>query len=546
MGFSPAQARTALAATWTGLDVQAALDSLLGPQGSREDNGREDEEIDDEQIAREMQAREDRRARHAARRGDPTRESVRPRDDADADDFGVQADRVMAQASEIGASMLSKATSLWNSGKEKAMKAYEEQRRAMDAQAAQKKKPADGRPRWMVEAEEEGEPSRPRVERNGRDGGFRDEDMPPRSPPKPRPQRQANPPPPSNKERVANLFADEPRTYVSKNRHLGRRGAGSGTASPARAPTPRAPTPLITRQLVPATSAQTSSAAQHRVKGNEHFKLGRYAEAEGAYTTAIGALPAGHIHLVTLHNNRAATRLKLGEAGSAISDCSTAIELVGADYHPSKEAPLPSDVDVKLGDALVKATVKRAQAYEMGEKWKLALEDWERVLGFDAALGGSGSKSQASEGVRRAKRMLEGGDKPAPKPKPAPARPQKTVDISRSAAVAGMRAVAAAAEKEDEERLQYQDAVDAKLSAWRTGKETNLRALIASLDTVLWDEILSGGLKVGMHELITDKQVKIKYMKVVARLHPDKLRAGSTTVEQRMLANGAFGTLSEA
>jgi hypothetical protein len=43
---------------------------------------------------------------------------------------------------------------------------------------------------------------------------------------------------------------------------------------------------------------------------------------------------------------------------------------------------------------------------------------------------------------------------------------------------------------------------------------------------VLWDEVLAGGLKVGMHELIAEKQVKIKYMKVIARLHPDKVSPG--------------------
>lgn len=35
-------------------------------------------------------------------------------------------------------------------------------------------------------------------------------------------------------------------------------------------------------------------------------------------------------------------------------------------------------------------------------------------------------------------------------------------------------------------------------------------------------------------------------MKTIARLHPDKLAASGVNVEQRMLANGVFGTLSEA
>lgn len=566
MGFSPAQARAALAATPTGLDVQAAIESLVGSGGG---GGRDDElEMDDERVAREMQAREEReaerRARHAARRAGPSRDSVRrPAHEADEQQQQPvdQAERLMAQASEIGSNMLFKATSLWNTGKERAMKAYEEQRKAYEEQQAAKRRPADGRPRWMVEAEEaqraeanQGQHPGDRQEMSG--GGFQDSDdeaetrraqhSQPASRPKPTPQR----PDLTAKERADLLFAEEPRrAYVSPNRRPKGRGAvAAPPAASSRSSTPATPAaPPPARQLVSATEAQVSAAAQHKAKGNEHFKLGRFTEAETDYSAAIAALPQGHIQLVPLHNNRAATWLKLGESTKAVQDCAVVIEIVGPKYHPSREAPLPADCDVKLGDALVKATSKRAQAHEMGEKWRLALEDWERVLGYDAALGGQGSKAQASEGIKRAKAML-GGPSPAnaaPKvSKPAtPRPPSRPADVGKSAAVAELRKAAQEQEKEDEARLAVKDAVDAKLDAWRKGKETNLRALLASLDLVLWDPVL---LKVGMHELVTDKQVKIKYMKVIARLHPDKLAGMNTTPEQRLLANGVFGQLSEA
>lgn len=591
MGFSPSQARAALAATPTGLDVQAALESLLGENGG----GREDDlEADDERVAREMQAREERRARHAARRAGPSRDAVHPTSEWDrerrdnrnggsggpggapgggaggVDAYADQADRVLAQASEIGASVLSKATSFWNTSKERALKVYEEQRKALEAQqaASRRKPPTDGRPRWMVEAEEA---QAAEAGEGSRSTGFQDDEDP--TPPRPAARKAPAPAPKareepraqlSTKERADLLFAEEPKRYVSPHRHA--KGRGRASPAPAAAPAPapaRAPAPLPARELVPATPGQVQTAGSHKAKGNEHFKLGRFAEAEVAYSSAILSLPAGHVHLVVLHNNRAATRLKLGNHAEAVADCTAAIDIVGPSYHPSKEAPLPADVDVKLGDALVKVTVKRAQAYEMAEKWRNALEDWERVLGFDAALLGPGAgttKSQASEGARRAKQMLSGDNggstsprsgagtaapsaRSTPKPRPAPSRP---VDITKSAAVGELRKAALEAAKEDDERMALKDSVDARLESWRKGKETNLRALIASLDTVLWDDILAGGLKVGMHQLVTDKQVKIKYMKVIARLHPDKLTPGNTTVEQRMLANGVFGALSEA
>jgi hypothetical protein len=188
--------------------------------------------------------------------------------------------------------------------------------------------------------------------------------------------------------------------------------------------------------------------------------------------------------------------------------------------------------EVKLSESFAKALTKRAQAWEMGEKWHKAVEDWEKVLGLDAVMLGAlagKTRNLAAEGLRRCKQMIEGAapsiTKPAPRSKPAvaPKPVSKPAQVERSEAVSTLRAAAKALEAEDQQRLQLKDSVEGRVNSWKNGKETNLRALLASLDTVLWDEILAGGLKVGMHELITEKQVKIKYMKVIARLHPDKV-----------------------
>ena len=106
-----------------------------------------------------------------------------------------------------------------------------------------------------------------------------------------------------------------------------------------------------------------------------------------------------------------------------------------------------------------------------------------------------------------------------------------------------MREANEAAEAEDQAKHELKDVVDARLAAWRAGKENNLRALIASLDTVLWPEL--GWKKVGLHELVTDAQVKVRYVRAIAKTHPDKLPA-RTTVEQRMIAGAVFGVLSDA
>ena len=94
------------------------------------------------------------------------------------------------------------------------------------------------------------------------------------------------------------------------------------------------------------------------------------------------------------------------------------------------------------------------------------------------------------------------------------ARPSDALNRVRDANVA--------AEAEDQAKYELKDTVDARLAAWRAGKENNIRALIASLDTVLWPEL--GWQKVGIHELVSPSQVKIRYTKAIAKLHPDKVR----------------------
>ncbi|OXG40709.1 UBA/TS-N domain-containing protein [Cryptococcus neoformans Bt15] len=535
MGFAPAQARHALAKTSTGVDVQEALDLLLGGAGP---SGSTPEVHDVEYDQRKRQEAEKERRRR--RRAGPSRESVKPRtteqQEQDAAAAAVnaqeQAERILAQASEIGQSMFNKATLFWNTSKERAIKVYEEQRKVLEAAERGEDKKREARPKWM---QDEGWGDE-------RMGGFRDGDDEQDS-------RQTVPPSISQRPRQA---PSRPSSAVSRSPAVSQ----PTISRPSPSPKPQ-PTPLPARPLIPATAQQLESSAAHKTKGNDHFKLGRFTEAESSYSSAIAALPAGNLFLIPLLNNRATTRLKLGDSVNAAADCTAVIDLVGIAYHPGKEASLPAEyAEIKLGDGLSKALVKRAQAWEVGEKWKAALEDWERVMGLDAAVllgagAGAGAvakmRNMAVEGARRARKMMESG-KIAPAPATATPTPTATpADVNRSAAVADLRKAAQALEAEEEARLKHKDTVDAKITNWKSGKETNLRALIASLDTVLWDDIVKeGGLRVGMHELVTDKQVKIKYMKVVARLHPDKLNTQNTTVEQRMLANGAFGVLSEA
>lgn len=406
----------------------------------------------------------------------------------------------------------------------------------------------------------------------------------------------------SAKAKIASLFGgdDEPTSYVSPNRRRPTPSQGlqpaTATASSSRPRTPLqrastsaaapAPPPIRKRELPPVSPTALASVASDREAGNALFKLGRFGEAEQLYTRAVDALPPTHLRVVPLLNNRATTRLKNGDSAGCVEDCARILVLIaGADsaealasYEPASDPAeaLPADARdlAPLAGALGKALARRAAAWEAAERWTNARDDWDAV----GRLAGKGSvavtgiappaRTAALDGLRRCRKMVDlmsggGGEKaaslapgalasssgqsssPRPPPgasKPKPKKPKPAAPIVQSGeALAALRSTTSAQEADDNLRAELKDTVDARLLAWKGGKEANLRALLASLENVLWPSLRWE--KVGLHELVTDKQVKIRYTRAIGKVHPDKLAGAS--VEERMIANGVFGALNE-
>jgi tetratricopeptide (TPR) repeat protein len=288
------------------------------------------------------------------------------------------------------------------------------------------------------------------------------------------------------------------------------------------------PIHVTLRQAVPASTTAIAACMKYKASGAEMFKLGRYSEADTAYSSAISTLPGNHLLQVQLHNNRALSRLKIGEHSGTIVDCSFVISLIGPSYHPQREVKLTGENEgsgVDLSDGLMKAYKRRAEAYEGRERWEDARKDWEAIVGTDWANWKL--RNEAISGIGRCRKMLNPQmEQVASKPKPPVKRPPPKAAIRGatppSEALAKLRAVTDATEAEDQAKHELKDAVDAKVNAWKGGKEQNIRALIASLEHVLWPEL--NWQKVGMHELVAPNQVKIRYTKAIAKLHPDKVR----------------------
>ena len=290
--------------------------------------------------------------------------------------------------------------------------------------------------------------------------------------------------------------------------------------------TPQPPRPKAPSRMIPSVSPSAlATSSQHRKAGTEAYKRGDYAAAHESYSAALRPLPPTHPLMIVVLSNRALTAIKTGDPKMAISDADQAIAIVGISKGEGETIDFGAGEGIKdMKDFYGKALMRKAEALENMEKWSDAAAVWREAV--QSGVGGSVSL----QGRDRCEKAATGGAAKAvaSKPKPAttmrrPAPVKAVVSNAASAeAVKSLRAANAAAEKADDEKFQLADVVSARIDAWKGGKSDNLRALLGSLDTVLWPE--AGWKKVGMSDLVIPGRVKIIYMKAIAKVHPDKVR----------------------
>lgn len=337
MGFSIQQARAALASTSTGLDMEAALDTLLAekavtsfpsssPLPSTGPASLPQSPDYDSQSQRSATLLIEGRTRSSSSSiSQPGERNIQE-----------QADKLLAQASEIGLSVLSKASSLWKEGRGRVQKVYED-RAAVSSVGPQSVR--DGRPKWMQETAARGDADDAQDDdgwrdRNGdtdRGRGLYDEVLPSRpskTAVKPRKSYAADAQPPSRTQTPDLFSTDQPiAAYVSPYRRVKPANQAAPPQQPqlplrprarTRVPSPIRLTPRL--NLVSASASTIARSAQHKSAGSAKFKLGQYTDAESAYTAGITCLPSGHLLLVPLYNNRALARLRTGDHAGAVED----------------------------------------------------------------------------------------------------------------------------------------------------------------------------------------------------------------------------------
>ncbi|CAA0809967.1 Chaperone DnaJ-domain superfamily protein [Striga hermonthica] len=99
-------------------------------------------------------------------------------------------------------------------------------------------------------------------------------------------------------------------------------------------------------------------------------------------------------------------------------------------------------------------------------------------------------------------------------------------------------------QNEQEEKRRLAETLDNNIRCWAAGKEGNLRALLSSLQQVLWPEC--GWRPVSLTDMITSDSVKKVYKKATLYVHPDKVQQKGATLQQKYIAEKVFDLLKEA
>ncbi|KAJ7957058.1 Auxilin-related protein 1 [Quillaja saponaria] len=99
-------------------------------------------------------------------------------------------------------------------------------------------------------------------------------------------------------------------------------------------------------------------------------------------------------------------------------------------------------------------------------------------------------------------------------------------------------------QREQAERHRIAETLDVEIKRWAAGKEGNLRAILSTLQYVLWPEC--GWQPVSLTDLITAASVKKVYRKATLCIHPDKVQQKGANLQQKYIAEKVFDLLKEA
>lgn len=307
---------------------------------------------------------------------------------------------------------------------------------------------------------------------------------------------------------------------------------------PRTAPTTSFPArPSPSKRNIPSLSSLAQQAStESRKAGTESFKRGDYAQATTHYSTSLSALPSSHPLTIPLLTNRALSHSKTGDPKASITDATSALNLIGPSRGTGETIDLGSAGEgvKQMAAYWEKAMIRQAEALEQLERWSEAAAIWRTCV--EAGVGGAAciaGRNRCEKAANPPPKATAPPKKPYARPRPKHSALGDMAPDSES--VSRLRAANAAADMLDDEKFALADVVDERISRWRAGKEGNLRALLSTLENVLWED--SGWKKVGMGDVLLPGKVKLVYMKGIAKVHPDKVNNPLSPYSWCILAN---------
>lgn len=566
MGFPLEKANAALDSTRSGSDLDGAISYLM-------------EQAHSQTATRQQRPTPDSRSGRRAHRLDSSAQAP-----SNGDDFG-------SVVNELSSEFMSTASFLFNTGKKKIQE-------GVDMYRQQRLENNDGQPLWMKnqlkykansmkvpsftdEDEQEMDPEtmrqliqqqrlreqRAKQERQRQErkdtGSFSSSPLPSRprtssSSSSSSSSRTHTPQPARASSRTDNF-----EMYKSSSRHRpSRTNTNTSSTAPASKSSAADIPSLIETSTIPAPtafaaaatstskftipqldSAQTMSFTTHREIGQEKFKAGDYTASLENFLSASTVIPADHPYQIIISSNLSVVYSKLGNPKEQLAIASRGLKLISqstGDLPVSELSSINIEDNKTLKNFWVKLMTKRAESLEFLEKWEDAKTAYEKLI-----KEGESSKA-VMDGKNRCVKILNPQAPLKPRAKPRAPPRQQTSDTASAQNGENLKHVKEnnlKKEKEEEEKFGLHDKVESQLDRWRLGNKSNIRALICSLDTILWPELNWQPVK--LTDLVLDKKVKIYYMKAVAKTHPDKI-SNSESVENKMIANGVFITLNEA
>ena len=339
-------------------------------------------------------------------------------------------------------------------------------------------------------------------------------------------RKQAAPKPPSPEPDL--LFESSQPSRSQRPSPPPQKAPQTTSQTPSRPSAPvRPPPPTRNIPSISPSALQTSNAS--RLQGSEAFKRGDYGLATTLYTSALATLPSNHPLTIPILTNRALSHSKTGEPKSTIADATAALNLIGPSRGASETIDLGPEGHKEMSLFWGKAMTRQAEALEQLERLSEAASVWkscvEANVGGVTSIAGRDRCEKAANPSKTAPAAKRPPPKPVPKQSALDALSGTISHAQSTEAVSRLRAANLEAERVDDEKFALSDRVSERLQSWRAGKEGNLRALLGSLETVLWAD--AEWKKVGMGELILPGKVKVAYMKGIAKVHPDKVRWSS-------------------